>query len=164
MDFLGDIDSLVDELSGDDDDDIDFSGDAGQRRAKPKGDVYKVSELPIGFAGLTPTQVAIGGTSVIDVPVKTAFRPDRLVLEAALAAGTDVLVNARVNDIIIGTIRLNVGSQPVPGRAFRFDAIGTRLRCAVVATPSVFPQVSITNTNAAAINVEGGFFGPMKRV
>lgn len=160
MDFIGDIDDLVDELSGDDDD-VDFSGDAGARR---KPDTYKVKDLPIGFAGLTPTQVAIGGTSVIDCPVKTAFRPDRLVLEAALAAGTDVLPNARVNDIIIGTIRLNVGSQPVPGRSFRYDAIGTRLRCAVVATPSVFPQVSITNTNAAAINVEGGFFGPMKRV
>lgn len=162
MDFVGDdIDELVAELSGDDDD-IDFSGDARPVRGKP--DTYKVKDLPIGFAGLTPTQVGIGATSIIDCPVKTAFRPDRLVLEAALAAGTDVLPNARVNDIIIGTIRLNVGSQPVPGRSFRYDAIGTRLRCAVVATPSVFPQVSITNTNAAAINVEGGFFGPMKRV
>jgi hypothetical protein len=162
MDFIGqDIDELVSELSGDEDD-IDFSGAA--RPVRGKADTYAVKDLPIGFAGLVPTTVGIAGTSVIDCPVKTAFRPDRLVLEAALAAGTDVLPNARVNDIIIGTIRLNVGSQPVPGRCFRFDAIGTRLRCAVVATPSVFPQVSITNTNAAAIAVEGGFFGPMKRV
>lgn len=163
MDFVGNINDLVDELSGDNgEDNVDFSGAAG--RSQRARESYNVADLPIGFAGLTPTTVAIGGTSVIDVPVKTAFRPDRMVLEAALAAGTDVLPNARVNDIIIGTIRLNVGSQPVPGRSFRYDAIGTRLRCAVVATPSVFPQVSITNTNAAAILVEGGMFGPMKRV
>lgn len=161
MDFVGDIDSLVDELSGDDEDEL---GAAAPRARASGQQTFAVKDLPIGFAGLVPTTVAIGGTSVIDCPIKTAFRPDRMVLEAALAAGTDVLTNARVNDIIIGTIRLNVGSQPVPGRAFRYDAIGTRLKCAVVATPSVFPQVSITNTNAAAINVEGGFFGPMKRV
>lgn len=164
MDFTGDsIDALVDELSGDDDD-IDFSGAEGRRGgARPqsgnKTETYNVKDLPIGFAGLTTTaSLGAGLTFTSDVPIKTAFRPDRLVLNT-------VALDLDVADIVIGTIRLNVGSQPVPGVCFARDAIGTRLKCAVVATPSVFPQVVLVNPTAAAILLpKGGFFGPMKRV
>lgn len=160
-DIVGDdLDDLVDELSGEYDDDSDDEvGARGRRRPQQqkRRNEYEAQDLPIGFAGLTSSSLAAGGTVTTDCPIKTALRPDRLVLSAAAQA-------LDVNDIVIGTVRLNVGSQAVPGNCFSEQAIGTRLKCAVTASPSVFPQVQFTNPTAGAVVIKGGFFGPIKRV
>jgi len=123
-------------------------------------DPSKVSanDLPVGFAGLVVTSMATLTTNPIRVPISAYLRPDRLLLGQASCVAL-----VRVTDVKVGTISLNIGENPIPAEAFRYDAVGTRLRAAVTASPSVPPIVSIYNGTGGTIIAEGGIFGPAKR-
>ncbi len=128
-----DVDDIMAQLSGDE--------DAG---------------YPKGFAGLAPTSVGIGATVNVPCPLNAYLKPNRLVLNAAALVDLSY-----VQDIRVGTISLNVGTQPVPCAAFARDAVGTTIDAAVWAGPAVYPVVSIFNNTAAAIVYGGGIFGPV---
>lgn len=113
-------------------------------------------DYPKGFAGLVPTSVAAGATLPVNCPLTAYLKSNRLVLNPAA-----IVDLSYVQDIKVGTISLNVGSQPVPASAFARDAVGTTIDAAVWATPSVPPVVYIFNNTAAAIVYSGGFFGPV---
>lgn len=112
--------------------------------------------LPVGFAGLTPTSIAAAATTDVPFPLNAYIKVRRLVLGAA--ACVDL---SRVIDLKVGTISLNVGTQGVPCVAFARDAVGTAIDAAVWATPSVPPVLRIQNATAAAIVYEGGVIGPV---
>ena len=115
-------------------------------------------DLPGGFAGLTPTSVLTLTQVNISVPLNAFLRPDRLCLGTAATVAL-----CRVVDLKVGTISLNVGQQPANADAFRYDAIGTRLKAAVTASPSVPPTVVFSNGTGGTIVVDGSIFGPVQR-
>lgn len=115
-------------------------------------------ELPVGFAGLTPTDITTLLTSDIAVPLSAWLRIERLVLGAAACVD-----KSRVMDVKVGTISLNVGTQGVPCVAFKNDSVGTRIYAAIWASPAVPPTVRIYNGTAGTITYEGGLFGPVSR-
>ena len=122
------------------------------------GEDINSDDVPGGFAGLGATSVTTLITSNITVSLNAYLRPDRLVLGAA-----SIVDLCRVNDIKVGTISLNVGSLGCSANCFARDAVGTRLRAAVTASPSVPPVVVFYNGTAGTVIVEGGLFGPVKR-
>jgi hypothetical protein len=115
-------------------------------------------DLPIGMAGITPTTVTAGQTTTLAVPLNAFMRTDRLFLQAAATVAL-----CYVNSLTIGTINLNVGPQPVAADAFRYDAVGCRLKGAVTANPSIPPAISVTNGTGASIVFAGSIFGPVRR-
>jgi len=124
--------------------------------AQLQGDDDDEAGLPKGFAGITPTSVAAGGAVGLPCPLTAFLKVRRLCLGGAACVDLSY-----VSDIKVGTISLNVGSQPVPCVAFARDAVGTSIDAAVWATPSVPPVVYVSNGTAAAIVYAGGFFGPV---
>lgn len=122
------------------------------------GEDVASDDLPGGFAGLGTTAIVAGATTAITCSLNAYLRPDRLVLGAA--AIVDLM---RVSDIKVGTISLNVGTLGASANCFARDAIGTRLRAAVTASPSVPPVVTVFNGTAGTVSVEGAIFGPVKR-
>lgn len=137
--IVGDeVDTLLAQMSGDDE--------------------LNANNLPIGFAGLTPTSVTTLNTGTLTCPLNAVLRPDRLVMGTASRVAL-----SRVNQIAVGTVNLNVGTQSSPCEAFSPDAIGTRLRAAVTGTPSVPPNVTVYNGTGGTIVYEGVFFGPVAR-
>ena len=122
------------------------------------GEDVQADDVPGGFAGLGATAITTLVTTNITCALNAFLRPDRLVLGAAA-----IVDLCRVNDIKVGTISLNVGSSGASANCFARDAIGTRLRAAVTASPSVPPVVAFYNGTAGTITVEGAIFGPVKR-
>jgi hypothetical protein len=122
------------------------------------GEDVTSDELPGGFAGLGTTAITAGSTTAITCSLNAYLRPDRLVLGAA--AIVDLI---RVSDIKVGTISLNVGTLGASANCFARDAVGTRLRAAVTASPSVPPVVTVFNGTPGTVSVEGALFGPVKR-
>lgn len=115
-------------------------------------------DLPIGFAGLTPTDIATTVTTDVSVPLSAWLRIQRLVLGAAACVD-----KSRVQDVKVGTISLNVGTQPVPCVCFKNDSVMTQIYAAIWASPAVPPTVRITNGTAGTITYEGGLFGLVSR-
>lgn len=115
-------------------------------------------DLPGGFAGLTQTSVATLTQANITVPLNADLRPDRLCLGTAATVAL-----CQVVDMKVGTISLNVGQAPANADAFRYDAVGTRLRAAVTGTPSVPPTIVFYNGTGGTIVVQGSIFGPVRR-
>ena len=138
---------------GDDVDDILDAIEGEEPRKKLKN-----SDFPRGFAGLTPTSIVAGATSDVPCPLQAWLRPNRLTLGAAACVDLSYVL-----DVKVGTISLNVGSQPAPCVCFARDAIGTSLNAAVWASPSVPPTVRIFNNTAGAIVYAGAFYGPVSR-
>jgi hypothetical protein len=131
-----DVNSILSQLSGDED-----------------------GSLPRGMVGLTPTAIANGATTDVNCPMSAWMRVARLVLNPAA-----VVDLSYVQDIKIGTISLNIGTQPITCAAFARDAVGTSLEAAVWASPSVPPVVRIFNNTAASITYSGGIFGRVSLV
>lgn len=130
----GDDDDLLDALSGDE-------------------------KYPKGFAGLTPTTITTLVTTPISVPLNAYLKPNRLVLGAAA-----VVDKSFVQNLSVGTISLNVGTQGCCAVAFARDAQGTMIDAAVWASPSTPPIVTIYNGTSGTIIYEGGVFGPVSLV
>lgn len=126
-----DVDSILRDLSGD-------GGDS----------------LPRGFAGMTVTSIATGATTNCTVPLNAFLRIKRPLLGAAACVDLSY-----VQDIKVGTISLNVGTQPIPCVAFARDAVGTYIDAAVWASPSVAPVIVIYNNSGGTIIYAGGIFG-----
>jgi hypothetical protein len=122
------------------------------------GESAAADDLPGGFAGLGATSVTTLTTSNISVTLNAVLRPDRLVLGAA-----SIVDLCRVNDIKVGTTSLNVGTLGAAAVAFARDAVGTRLRAAVTASPTTPPVVQFYNGTGGTIIVEGALFGPVAR-
>lgn len=110
--------------------------------------------LPRGFAGITPTSIAAAATTDVSCPLYAFMRLQRLVLNSAALVDLCYVV-----DIKIGTISLNVGTQPAPAAAFARDAVGTNLEAAVWASPSVAPTIRLFNNTGGAIVFSGVLFG-----
>jgi hypothetical protein len=128
-----DVDDIMAQLSGDED-----------------------GNYPRGFAGLAVTSIATLVTTPITAALNAYMRIQRLCLGTAAIADL-----VRVTRIDVGSIALNVGSNPVPGVCFARDAVGTMLDASVWATPSVPPIVTVYNGTAGTVIVEGGLFGPV---
>jgi hypothetical protein len=126
-----DVDQILRDLSGDDS-----------------------SALPRGFAGMTVTSIATGATTNCTVPLNAFLRIKRPLLGAAACVDLSY-----VQDIKVGTISLNVGTQPIPCVAFARDAVGTYIDAAVWASPSVAPVIVIYNNSGGTIVYAGGIFG-----
>jgi hypothetical protein len=118
------------------------------------GDDDGEQALPRGMAGMTVTSITTGSTSNCNCPLNAYMRIARLVLNPAALVDLSY-----VADIKIGTISLNIGTQPIAAAAFARDAIGTGLEAAVWASPSVFPVVSIFNNTGGTVVYSGGLFG-----
>lgn len=110
--------------------------------------------LPRGMAGMTVTSVTAGATLPAECKLSAFMRIQRLVLNSA-----GLVDLSYVQDIKIGTISLNIGSQPVAAAAFARDAVGTELEASVWASPSVFPVVYLYNNTAGTVVYSGGLFG-----
>jgi hypothetical protein len=116
------------------------------------------NDLPVGVWGLAVTSVGTLASATITAALSAYARPDRLVMGQSACVAL-----SRITAISVGTINLTIGAQPLPCECFRYDAVGTRLRAAVVASPSVPPTVSVYNGTGATIIYEGAFFGPATR-
>lgn len=112
------------------------------------------SGLPRGMAGMTVTSITTGSTTACNCQLNAYMRIARLVLNPAALVDLSY-----VSDIKIGTISLNIGTQPIAAAAFARDAIGTDLEAAVWASPSVFPVVWIYNNTGGTVVYSGGLFG-----
>jgi hypothetical protein len=121
------------------------------------GDV-QADDVPGGFAGLGETSVTTLVTSNITCAITAYLRPDRLMLGAACTVDL-----CRVEDLKVGSISLNIGSSGAAAKCFAHDAVGSRLRAAVTASPAVPPVVRFYNGTAGTIKVEGAIFGPVTR-
>lgn len=110
--------------------------------------------LPRGMAGMAVTSVTTGATTTANCNLNAYMRIQRLVLNPAALVDLSY-----VSDIKIGTISLNIGTQPIAAAAFARDAIGTGLEAAVWASPSVFPVVYIYNNTGGTVVYSGGLFG-----
>lgn len=110
--------------------------------------------LPRGMAGMTVTSVTTGSTTTSNCNLNAYMRIQRLVLNPAALVDLSY-----ISDVKIGTISLNVGTQPIAAAAFARDAIGTGLEAAVWASPSVFPVVYIFNNTGGTVVYSGGLFG-----
>lgn len=110
--------------------------------------------LPRGMAGMAVTSITTGSTTACNCQLNAYMRISRLVLNPAA-----VVDLSYVSDVKIGTISLNIGTQPVAAVAFARDAVGTELEAAVWASPSVFPVVYIFNNSGGTIVYSGGLFG-----
>jgi hypothetical protein len=106
------------------------------------------------FCGFTPTTLTTGLSGTIAVPLKANIFLDRPVFGTAACVAL-----SRCSDIAVGTISVNVGSQPIPCEIWRYDATGNILNFPVLASPSVPPTVSVTNATAGTVIYEGGFIG-----
>lgn len=112
------------------------------------------SNLPRGFAGMTPTSITTGSTIDVNVPLNAFMRIKRLLLNAAACVDLSY-----VSDIKVGTISLNIGTQPIPCVAFARDAVGCFIDAAVWASPSVYPVIKIYNNTGATVVYSGGVIG-----
>lgn len=110
--------------------------------------------LPRGMAGMAVTSITTGSTTACNCQLNAYMRLSRLVLNPAA-----VVDLSYVSDIKIGTISLNIGTQPVAAVAFARDAVGTELEAAVWASPSVFPVVYLFNNTGGTVVYSGGLFG-----
>jgi len=134
---------------GDDDDDL---------LSSLQGDASAMSDAkyPKGFAGLTQTSLATLVTQAITAPLNAYMKVRRLVINAA-----GIVDKSFVNNISVGTISLNVGTQGAAAVAFARDAVGTSIDAVVWASPSTPPIVTIYNRTAGTIVYEGALFGPV---
>lgn len=151
-----DVDAIIEAISG-----VGAVSPAMRPMAAAMGQVkqqLKAKDLPIGFAGITPTSVAAAGTANLAVPLTVNMRLDRVVMGQAACVAT-----SRITQISIGSINLLVGTQAIPCEVFKFDAVATSIKAAVVATPAVSPTVSVSNGTAGAIVYEGAVIGPVFR-
>lgn len=109
---------------------------------------------PRQFCGFTPTSLATTVSGTIAVPLKANIFLDRPLFGQAACVAL-----SRCTDIAVGTISMNVGSQPIPCEAWRYDATHCMLNFPVLASPSVPPTVSVDNQTAGTVVYEGGFIG-----
>jgi len=130
---------------------MNYGGIAGDELAALAGDMGDVSRQ---FCGFTPTTLTTGLSGTIAVPLKANMYLDRPVFGQASCVAL-----SRCTDIAVGTISMNVGSQPIPCEIWRYDATGNFLNFPVMASPSVAPTVSVTNATAGTLVYEGGFLG-----
>lgn len=145
-----DVNAIIDALSG-------MPGQLGAAMVAKKREL-KAKDLPIGFAGITPTSIAAAGTNTLAIPLNVNMRLDRVVMGQAACVAT-----SRITQISIGSINLLVGSQAIPCEVFRYDAVATSIKAAVIATPAVSPTISLSNGTAGAIVYEGCVMGPVYR-
>ena len=109
--------------------------------------------------GLGQTTIGIGATVNINLTPQSIFRPDKLVLSAALAAGgAGVLADILVNDIRIGQQSQFVAAGAVSGIMYQNDTTDGSFRFDTCQVGQLI-VVQVTNVNAAAQIVSGGFIG-----
>lgn len=103
------------------------------------------------YAGIPPTDVAIGATVDVNCPVLEPFRMDQPIL----APTAQVLL---VGNIRVGTKPLNVSPNPISGNAFSEQALNSVLS-GYTAQPGTGITITVTNKTAAIVNIQGGFIG-----
>lgn len=144
--------TIIDALSG-----LELGAVANQKIARV-GNQVKASSLPIGFAGLTPVSIATTLSNTTTAPLNVNMRLDRIVMGQASCVAL-----SRITGVQIGSINLLVGSSPIPCEVFRYDAVATSIKAAVVATPSVPPTFAFVNATAGTVVYEGCIMGPVVR-
>lgn len=121
-----------------------------------RGGALNAKQLPQSFAGSIPFSLAISGASqLVAIKVLRNIRPDRVVIDRVQAAGV------LIADIKIGTVSLNASNGQMPGDAFAPDAVGTSMRSAMTANPSLDINFFVVNKTAGALALFAiGVIGP----
>lgn len=147
-----DVAAIIDALSG-----LELGAVANKKVAIAQQRVA-AKDLPIGFAGLTPVSIATTLSNTTTAPLNVNMRLDRIVMGQASCVAL-----SRITGVQIGSINLLVGSSPIPCEVFRYDAVATSIKAAVVATPSVPPTFAFVNATAGTVVYEGCIMGPVVR-
>lgn len=146
---MDEIDDIMNELGiGDDVSGVEILG-RGQRAAVVP-DRYTLDSL---LAGFPVTTVGIGATVAIPVTVSRPIRARQLVLGvAARVAGV------RVTAITVGAVNQNLGNGPIPADMLTSDQTFSLAGDTII--PGTGAVITVVNTTAGAIDVDGAFVGP----
>ena len=114
-------------------------------------DFARGREYPLGFDSVA--NVAAAATAIVNSQPQVVFRPDRLVIPAAIA-GSFV-----VNDLRIGKNSQFANATPVPASVFAETAFGVSLKCDTAQISQVI-SLNVTNISGGALQFRAALIGP----
>lgn len=106
-------------------------------------------EYPVGFPVTSVTSTA---TAAITTRPQLVFRPERLVIDDAIAP------QFQVNDLRVGKNSQFLNVNPIPGGIFRSTAVGVRLKCETAQINSDI-TINVTNNSLGTLNFSGALIG-----